>query len=203
MDIFDYKPGTEISPLSGQSNLTKARLKRLNCDNCGIEIRRPPSQCRGKTIACSPSCRAILRRVRVKSNCAICGKEMEQIPSMVGWVVTCSDACQKMRKAYDVVKNAPRFEAAKQTRSQFCESNGLTRNQFRYRAKTGQSLDANLIHKCKVENPDSGKAWESMSSCAKDIGATVSAVHAAISRGGKCKGVRLIRAPQETPQDNK
>ena len=193
MDIWGNKPGTPLAAWSGMTTLARARNKGTHCDNCGGHVNRPPSQCTGKTVCCSVSCAAELRRVRVPTSCVICGAEMEKIPSHVGSVVTCSDACRKLRRAYDVIRNAPRVDPTKETLAQFREARGLSRNQVRYRAAKSVDLDAPLVHECGIRDAESSRSWKSLSACARELGVSVSSVHNAINRNGRVKGVLVVR----------
>ena len=117
---------------------------------------------------------------------------MEIIPSMVDGVVTCSAKCRKMRRAYDVIKNAPRFDG-KLTLSQYCNERNISRSQFRYRADKGIAHDALLVHECGLRDLESSRSWHSISDCARSLGTSASNVHSALKRGGRVLGVLVAR----------
>lgn len=194
MDIFDNKPDRGFFQWSGQSSLARHRNGTFNCDNCGVAIHRRPSQITGKTIACSRSCAGMLRRVRVKSNCTICGKEIELTPSKVVQVVTCSQACHSLRLSCDNLSRAPRLEQTKETREQFCIRNGLTRSQFRYRSAKGIRLDAHIVQSISIRDAESGREWPSLAACARELGYTGTGLSYRISKGLRCNGLLLIKA---------
>lgn len=200
MDIFDYKPDRGHHQWSGQATLSKSRRVTVSCDNCGVPVTRRPSQIKGKTTACSKDCAGMLRRVRVKSHCVICGKEMELTPSNVVQVVTCSRTCQKMRQSYDAVKHAPRLDQTKETRDQFCTRNGLTRSQFRYRQEHGIPLDAKLAPRREsvgVKDVESGRSWPTIAACARELGVAGSTLAYRMDRGERCNGSLIARSEPE------
>ncbi len=188
--IYEYADGCGISKAkSGQTKINPK--KNLNCDNCGISIQRYPSQCRGKTKACSPSCAAELRKVRVGSKCVICGNYFYTTPACVGKLVTCSNECRKARKVADGFRRAPRFTDAILTIKEIQRMTGLTRGQIRYRQAKGIEITASL--KKEVRVTDGENTWPSISECARSLGVSTSAVDAGISKGWKVKGRRICR----------
>lgn len=50
---------------------------------------------------CSRECACEGRKVRVHTNCVVCGADMEQMPSNLGRVVTCGKLCSSKRRQSD------------------------------------------------------------------------------------------------------
>ena len=87
----------------------KVHKMKLNCLNCGKEIRKAKSQVEaGEGKYCSRSCyaqaqkgkdpfvgkvRGSKKRVRVQIDCAVCGKRFETVPSKIGVRKYCSNSC--------------------------------------------------------------------------------------------------------------
>jgi len=64
------------------------------CENCGDEFKRYPSQIRGKHNFCSKECKHKFQRKTVE--CTVCGEEIEKIKSEIkgGNYFYCSKKCQ-------------------------------------------------------------------------------------------------------------
>lgn len=72
----------------------------LTCPICGIRFERYAAWVRkvSGNCTCSRACAAEARKVRVITQCRVCGTEMELTPSNAVRVVTCSRRCSRLRR---------------------------------------------------------------------------------------------------------
>lgn len=85
------------------SNLTSIRRTHgktgMTCPICGIRFERYMSHLeRVDCPTCSVACAGMARRVRIITNCTVCGTAMEQTPSNAARITTCSKRCSSLRR---------------------------------------------------------------------------------------------------------
>ena len=82
---------TPISRTHGKAGMT--------CPICGIRFERYISHlARVGCPTCSYACAGMARRVRIITNCRVCGTAMEHTPSDAARITTCSKRCSSLRR---------------------------------------------------------------------------------------------------------
>jgi hypothetical protein len=101
--IFSHPRQPAAGLRNEQSNLTPLSRKTgkivLDCPICFISFERYACWAKRKKVCyCSKACADEAKRRPQKFTCVVCATDFTSIPSMVGRLVTCSEACRSTRR---------------------------------------------------------------------------------------------------------
>lgn len=137
---------------TNKTSYAESRYMHLTCPICGVVFNRAPShvsRTKGHS-TCSRACAAEARKVRVETQCVICEKSMELIPSEVEKKTTCSKECSTLRRTRGSKNTKPAALAAYQKRAKEIAKTMECKN-------CGTSIGPWVVRGLKAEVTDDGK----------------------------------------------